>query len=98
LTRSIHALTEQPCGRIPWTVIAIELPAPIGYERQQNPHRTSERARQMSEAGVDGDHEIERRDDGGSLREVGEELPARYQVASGSQRLRVARAKLRSAG
>jgi hypothetical protein len=52
----------------------------------------------MSEAGVDGDHEIERRDDGGSLREVGEELPARYQVASGSQRLRVARAKLRSAG
>ena len=53
-------LAEQPHGRIPGIVLAIEHPAPIGHPRQQHPDRLAERAGEMRDRGIDRDHQIER--------------------------------------
>ena len=45
-------LPKQAGGRIPWAVVAIEQPAPVGNELQQDPDRLAQRAGEMSDRGV----------------------------------------------
>ena len=52
---AIRALPEQPRVRIPGACVAIERPAPIRPERQQDPQRPSERAGEMRDRGIDRD-------------------------------------------
>src|ERR1700760_117286 len=42
---ALRALPEQPRGRIPGTILAIEQPAMVGRVGQQDPGRTPERRR-----------------------------------------------------
>ena len=59
---------EQPHARIPRAVVAIEQP-PVG---QQDPGRAPQRAGEMGDAGVDGDHEVKTGNQRGGLAEVDE--------------------------
>ena len=63
-------LAEQPHGRIPGIVLAIEQPAPVGHPRQQHPDRLAQRAGDMRNRRVDGDDEVERADGGGGIDKV----------------------------
>ena len=56
--------------RIPRRVAACFQPAPVGVGRQQQPHRLAQRARQMRDAGVHGDHQIELHDQRGGVFEA----------------------------
>ena len=63
-------LAEQPHGRVPGIILAVEHPAPIGHPRQQHPDRLAERAGEMRDRGVDRDHQIERGDGAGGVGEI----------------------------
>ena len=52
-------LPEQAHAWIPGAVIAMKQPAIVRRPRQQDPGRTSERAGEMGDAGIDRYHEIE---------------------------------------
>lgn len=67
-------LPEQPRAWVPRAVLAREQPAPILDVRQQNPDRLAEGASKMRHRGVDGDHQIELRDDGRGVGKVGEAI------------------------
>src|SRR5581483_5728241 len=64
-------LPEQANGRIPRAVITTQQPAPVRQVGQQNPGRPPERAGEMSDAGVDCDHEIKTIDQRRGLGEIG---------------------------
>ena len=66
------ALPEQPHRRIPGAVVATEQPTPIGPVRQKDPGRTSQRAGEVDDAGIDRDHQIEARNKGRGFCEIGE--------------------------
>src|SRR6185312_11328140 len=51
-------LPEQPCGRVPGAVVAIEHPAPVRRIGKRDPGRAGQRASEMRHAGVDGDHKV----------------------------------------
>src|SRR6516225_733727 len=55
-------LSEQSRGRVPRAALARERPAPVGRERQQDPHRPPHRTRKMRDRGIDADDEIDERD------------------------------------
>src|SRR5215469_1635761 len=65
-------LAEQPHCRVPWTVVAVEQPAPFRELRQQKPDRPRERPRQMRHRSVDADHQIEPVDRGRRFGEIRE--------------------------
>src|ERR1700754_4860867 len=67
---AIAGLPEQPRGRIPWTVHPVAQPSKVGMERQQQPGRFAERAGQMCNRGIDGNHDIHVRDQRGGLAEI----------------------------
>ncbi len=58
---AVRALPEQPRVRIP-RACAIERPAPIRPERQQDPQRPPERTGQVRDRGIDRDDEIGERE------------------------------------
>jgi hypothetical protein len=74
--RSCFILSKQPGGWVPWAVVAIEQPTPVGEERQQHPDRLCQRTGEMGDAGVHRDHEIQIRNErcgvGESLQRIAE--------------------------
>src|SRR5436305_11862910 len=64
-------LAKQPHRRIPGRIGAIEQPAEIRGEGEQQPCRLAHRAREMRDGGIDADDQIERTDES---RRVGEVL------------------------
>ena len=66
-------LTEQPRGRIPRAVVAIQQPAPVGAVLQHDPHRLAQRTGEMRHRRIDRHHQIEQRD---QRRGVGDSRPA----------------------
>src|SRR5262245_1444707 len=54
-------LTEETAGWIPGAVVATEQPAPVGEISQQDPHRLSQCAGKMRDAGIDRDDKIQLR-------------------------------------
>jgi len=70
-------LTEEPCGRIPPRIIAVEQPSPVGGEGQQNPNGLCKRAREMCNRGVDRDHQIKSSDRAGRLAKFRDRPPIR---------------------
>ena len=46
------SLAKEPRGWIPWTVVAIERPAPAAVEARQYAHRLSHAAYEMKHRGV----------------------------------------------
>src|SRR5580700_9231070 len=57
--RPAIVLAKQAGGRIPGAVLAIQEPAPLRYERQHDPDRLRQRAREVGDAGIDGDDEVQ---------------------------------------
>ena len=64
-------LPKKPRCRIPRAVGTIEHPTKIRHSRKQNPDPLPHRAGQMSHRRIDADDEIEQRDNGGRIGEVG---------------------------
>ena len=62
-------LAEQPRGRIPGAVVAIEQPAKVRYDGQKDPDRFGQGPGQMGDAGIDRNHQIQIRDHGGGIGE-----------------------------
>ena len=56
--------------RVPDRGAPFEQPTPVRGEGQQYPHRFSERAGKMGDRGVDGNHKVEPRDQGGCIAKV----------------------------
>ena len=65
-------LAEEPRRRIPGAVLALEEPAPIRNEGQEDEDALAHRAGEMGDRRVDGNHEIEIGDGARSLCKVGE--------------------------
>src|SRR5215469_5652000 len=63
-------LSKQPHRRIPGAVIAIEHPGPTRDPGEQKPNLLSERPRQMSDTGIDADHQIHEMTERGRVGEV----------------------------
>src|SRR5258708_622821 len=57
-------------ARIPWRVAAPKKPAPIRRKGKSDHSRTTKRAGQMHNRGVDADHQVEVGDRGGRVGEV----------------------------
>ena len=65
-------LPEEFHGWVPGRVGAIEEPAEIGDEREENPDAAGQCAGEMGDGGVDGDEQIKLVDDGGGVGEIGD--------------------------
>ena len=67
---SVTVLAEERHRRVPRAVTATLHPAPVRTERQQHPRRFAERAREVRDARVDADHEIDALAQGCRVRKV----------------------------
>ncbi len=65
-----RGLAEQAGGRIPRAVFAVQQPAPIGIERQQQPHRLAQHRRQMGDRRVHRDDQIQVGDQCGGVGKI----------------------------
>ena len=67
-------LPKQPRGRIPGRILALEHPAEIGRERQEDPDRFAQRSGEMGNRRIDRNDAIQQREDSGGVREIPEFL------------------------
>ena len=70
-------LPEQPGAGVPGAILPVEQPAEIRNTRQQDPDCLTQGAGQVSNRGVDRDHEVHQRD---KRRSIGEVLQAVSEV------------------
>ena len=82
-------LPKQAGGRIPGTVVTIEQPAPVGREWQHHPERFCQRTGEVNDAGIDGDHEVQIRDQCCGIGEIFDFVTEMQKVASFFQYCRV---------
>src|SRR6201994_1366250 len=87
------ALPEQPRGRIPGAIVPVEQPTPVRRVGQQNPDRLSQCAGEMRDAGVDGNDEIELRDQRRGVRKI-TEFSAELDHLSAFEQLTIPRANV----
>src|SRR4051794_34081187 len=63
-------LAEQAHRRVPRAVVAAEHPTPVRSLRKHHPRFNAERAAKMRDGCVDGDDQVQLRDQRGSVREI----------------------------
>lgn len=64
-------LSKERGRRIPWAVIAVFKPTPVGIFRQQDPDRLAHASGEVGDCRIDADHEIQASDKARSVVEVG---------------------------
>ncbi len=68
-------LAEQPHGRIPGAVVAIQQPAPVGDQGQRDPDGNSERACKVGDGRITGDHQVQIHHQGGRVGKILQAAP-----------------------
>ena len=72
-------LPEEPGTGVPWGIGSVEQPAPVGLVSQEDPYGFTHSPSQMADGRVDGDDQIELRNQSGGIGEIVEIIGPVYQ-------------------